>query len=222
MPEGAFLEDATWADNSPVDVDRPQTFTFDESALATLEEHETSEAGRNFQESDNELLRVEANSYDNFIVPVESVVGAPYSYDYSDAEKINLNSGAMLYETVDYTLPGKNGLDLVIGRRYSSEDAMGSIMYKVTLATEIRETSFGPTKWYTEYWESALMDYSDALTLYNRQQRGQVGPYWYFNPLSEGDTYRTYWYTRGIVAVPVNNSSANTYSKTQTEKSHTV
>lgn len=48
---------------------------------------------------------------------------APYNYDFNTAERINLNTGGLVYETVDYVLPGRNGLDLVIGRRYDSDSA---------------------------------------------------------------------------------------------------
>lgn len=50
-------------------------------------------------------------------------VSAPFIYNYNEAEKIALNSGALIYECTDYVLPGANGLDLVIGRRYNSQDA---------------------------------------------------------------------------------------------------
>jgi len=50
-------------------------------------------------------------------------IGAPYSYDYNTAENVNLNTGGLRYENVDYVLPGVNGLDLVIGRRYNSDNS---------------------------------------------------------------------------------------------------
>jgi len=49
--------------------------------------------------------------------------GAPYSYQSDQSEKANLNTGGLVYETVDYVLPGINGLDLIIGRRYDSDAA---------------------------------------------------------------------------------------------------
>lgn len=55
--------------------------------------------------------------------PVEKNLGIPYSYDYNENEKVNLNTGSLMYETIDYVLPGINGLDLLIGRRYDSEKA---------------------------------------------------------------------------------------------------
>ena len=54
-------------------------------------------------------------------VVIEQEFSAPYNYDHNDTEKVNLSSGGLLYETVDYVLPGVNGLDLIIGRRYNSE-----------------------------------------------------------------------------------------------------
>ncbi len=56
------------------------------------------------------------------VIPYD-LVTAPFIYDYSSTEKINLNTGALVYETVDVTIPGINGLDLVIGRRYDSGQA---------------------------------------------------------------------------------------------------
>ncbi len=50
-------------------------------------------------------------------------LGAPYVYSYDNNESVSLNSGELTIQAVDYTLPGVNGLDLQIGRRYSSGDA---------------------------------------------------------------------------------------------------
>ena len=48
---------------------------------------------------------------------------SPYYYRYDENEFVSLNTGDITYETVDYTLPGKNGLDLVIARRYNTLDS---------------------------------------------------------------------------------------------------
>ena len=53
----------------------------------------------------------------------QSYIGAPYVYNYSDAESIQLNTGSLMYKCVDCVFPGVNGLDLVIGRVYNSNDA---------------------------------------------------------------------------------------------------
>ena len=50
-------------------------------------------------------------------------VGAPYTYSSSGNEKTALNSGSLVYENTDYVLPGINGLDLEIARRYDSQSA---------------------------------------------------------------------------------------------------
>jgi hypothetical protein len=49
--------------------------------------------------------------------------GAPFSYDRNSSERVKLNTGGLVHESVDYVLPGINGLDLVIGRRYDSDAA---------------------------------------------------------------------------------------------------
>ena len=50
-------------------------------------------------------------------------LGAPTCYHAADSERVSLNSGSLLYTATDYTLPGVNGLDLVIGRHYNSQQA---------------------------------------------------------------------------------------------------
>ena len=50
-------------------------------------------------------------------------ISAPYTYNSGENEKVSLNSGALIYESTDYVLPGINGLDLVITRRYDSQNA---------------------------------------------------------------------------------------------------
>ena len=55
--------------------------------------------------------------------PELEFIGAPYLYNYNDNEKYSAFSGALIYECVDYVLPGINGLDVVIGRRYNSQTA---------------------------------------------------------------------------------------------------
>ncbi|MBE6899475.1 MAG: RHS repeat-associated core domain-containing protein [Ruminococcaceae bacterium] len=53
----------------------------------------------------------------------------PYYYKYDENENVSLNTGELIYETIDYTIPGRNGLDLVIGRRYRSQDSKKSELY---------------------------------------------------------------------------------------------
>jgi RHS repeat-associated protein len=76
----------------------------------------------------------------NEIIPLQEF-GAPFNYDGSTEDRVNLNSGGLVYETIDYILPGRNGLDLVIGRRYNSDIANvgspGVTEYKGATATYI-------------------------------------------------------------------------------------
>jgi len=48
---------------------------------------------------------------------------APFVYNYQDRENISLNSGALEYRSPDFVLPGRNGLDLEITRRYDSQSS---------------------------------------------------------------------------------------------------
>lgn len=51
------------------------------------------------------------------------VYGAPFKYEQNTAENVSVNTGALLYQHEDILLPGKNGLDLSITRRYDSSEA---------------------------------------------------------------------------------------------------
>ncbi|MDR1158780.1 MAG: DUF6531 domain-containing protein, partial [Oscillospiraceae bacterium] len=53
----------------------------------------------------------------------EDVISAPFTYQKTEYESVNLNTGDYMYEETDLVLPGKNGLDLVLTRRYDSSDA---------------------------------------------------------------------------------------------------
>ena len=53
----------------------------------------------------------------------DEIITTPYYYNSDENEIVSLNSGELLYKVTDYILPGKNGLDLIIGRIYSSSDS---------------------------------------------------------------------------------------------------
>ena len=55
---------------------------------------------------------------------LDKYVTAPFSYDSSHGESINLNSGDLTYLTADAAIPGVNGLDLTLARRYDSGKSM--------------------------------------------------------------------------------------------------
>ena len=50
----------------------------------------------------------------------KNYIEAPFSYQYSEEESVILNAGALQLTKTDLILPGKNGFDLVIKRRYDS------------------------------------------------------------------------------------------------------
>lgn len=54
---------------------------------------------------------------------LNNYLDAPFSYDFNSQEHVVLNTGAFNYTVTDLVLPGKNGLDLVIQRRYDSSEA---------------------------------------------------------------------------------------------------
>jgi len=57
-----------------------------------------------------------AEEYNRYPVP-------PFDFSKVSAENISLNTGALYYQETDAVLPGKNGMDLVLGIRYDSGKA---------------------------------------------------------------------------------------------------
>ena len=53
-------------------------------------------------------------------VPLNPIV-APYAVN--DADNVNMSTGEVTYQNIDVVIPGRNGLDLVIGHRYKSSEA---------------------------------------------------------------------------------------------------
>lgn len=75
-----------------------------------------------------ELLRTQEGAGEDEEDPgplYNETLGAPYASRNDERESVALNSGALIYQTEDYVLPGVNGLDLVIGRQYDSQSAGG-------------------------------------------------------------------------------------------------
>lgn len=82
-----------------------------------LEELLDSVSGNAELQSTGDETLAESQNY------IDQLLGAPTYYNAADSERISLNSGTLFYTTTDYTLPGVNGLDLVIGRHYNSQQA---------------------------------------------------------------------------------------------------
>jgi hypothetical protein len=76
--------------------------------------------------SQNQLSSTSAATYSmalNVGEEEEDVVSAPFTYQRTEQESVNLNTGDYTYEETDLVLPGKNGLDLVLTRRFDSSDS---------------------------------------------------------------------------------------------------
>lgn len=107
--------------NNTIHVDIPPTFlegaqnSYNE-AVEWLDQAEGNAAER----ADKAVSSTRSGQDTVFGAPL---VSAPYIYKQNQTEQISLNTGSVGYESIDYVLPGINGLDLVIGRRYNSQES---------------------------------------------------------------------------------------------------
>ncbi len=101
-------------------------------------------------------------------------LGAPYLYEVDRSEKVALNSGALVYETEDLVLPGVNGLDLVIGRRYNSQSASSAV--PGVKATESRMTVYY-ANYFTEKIHYLPVSGAREITITNLEE--SIGPFLY-------------------------------------------
>lgn len=84
-------------------------------------EQEQSEQG-----NDRMMLMARSAAEDPFAdvkYDKEKTLGAPFSHNKAASEQVNLSGGTFDYSVTDAVLPGAGGLDLVIQRQYSTEDA---------------------------------------------------------------------------------------------------
>ncbi len=64
-----------------------------------------------------------AAAYSQVTYAPEEVLGQPYRYEQQGDFNVNLNTGSYSYSETDLSIPGKNGLDLVLTRQYHSDRA---------------------------------------------------------------------------------------------------
>lgn len=100
------------------DVDTPTTETpdLDEASIASNDETEQSNEQEVGFLATRSLLSSQSEDPTHF-------QDAPYSYNMSQVETATLNSGTLQYTVTDFSLPGRNGFDFVMTRRYNSDNA---------------------------------------------------------------------------------------------------
>ena len=77
-----------------------------------------------------------SSSSDYYYTP-EKILENPYSYENMGSLDVNLNSGAFTYSELDLSIPGVNGLDLNITRRYVSEFASNTIPMGLVYSSDL-------------------------------------------------------------------------------------
>lgn len=106
---------------------------------------------------------------------------APFKYAHTDNESVSLNSGALIYTVTDFVIPGKNGMDTVIRRKYNSAQA-NTHDVSVNLAEKGRNLGFvvivkykikGDTNWYTheDYSDSGYADNSSVTAAAEKRKQ---------------------------------------------------
>ncbi len=104
--------------------------------------NEENEIVFEMETSESEISPTNSDSGTDTEPNYSAYVSSPYVYNNGDNESISLASGELTYRTNDYILPGRNGLDLVIGRQYNSADAT---LYKITSSV-----TYSPYKLYVK------------------------------------------------------------------------
>ena len=84
-----------------------------------------------------------------------NLIAAPFSYSVGENSTVNLSTGEYTHEEVDLFLPGKNGLDLELRRRFDSS------ISGIEPDSGIYGNSIQPV--YYLYYEYYLDDYTDEL-----------------------------------------------------------
>ncbi len=88
-------------------------------------------------------MTTDANPFTDVKYDKEKMLGAPFQHTSAANEQINLSSGTLDYNVTDAVLPGAGGLDLVLERQYSTEQAN---YYDVISKLQYRTSSTGSAK----------------------------------------------------------------------------
>lgn len=99
----------------------------------------------------------------------EEVLGKPYAYDHQGNFDVNLNTGAYSYTETDLSIPGKNGLDLVLTRQYNSDQARAMSTYGWYAQEAVGRTSFLVSyRWYEVDTSGSHYTFTREITAYDR------------------------------------------------------
>ena len=98
----------------------------------------------------------------------ESDYQAPYTYQALEGESVNLNTGGLLYESLDCALPGANGMDLEIVSRYDSSRAD---LYKFSSSTNPLFSTYGNLKTYAVYTQTTQWLERNGTEIPNTRER---------------------------------------------------
>jgi len=85
----------------------------------------SNEPGKSEESEGSGPIKASAGSdpFENVMYKHEKGMSAPFLHTSAAYEQVNLSTGELEYRVTDAILPGKNGLDLIIERKYSSADA---------------------------------------------------------------------------------------------------
>ncbi len=95
---------------------------FDKNQVQTADEN-TEDASENTEQVSDEQKDDTVNLLTTDNKERSEPFNAPFSYKVNNTESISANTGALNYESVDMSLPGRNGLDVNIVTRYSTSEA---------------------------------------------------------------------------------------------------
>lgn len=86
---------------------------------------DTGEEVTNAEESEEKILKTQLSrtmlsSEEDGFTNIKQYPESPFTYFESNQVNVQLNTGNVQYETTDFVLPGRDGFDLIIARRYDS------------------------------------------------------------------------------------------------------
>ena len=118
LPPALVFEVLKTTDMSNYEIERAMAAALDE--LYALNDDTTVPDGVYTIDDDAAMFASSRAATEGVILPQE-VLGKPYSYDQQGNFDINISNGAYSYTETDLSIPGKNGLDLVLTRQYHSD-----------------------------------------------------------------------------------------------------
>ncbi len=140
---------------------------------------ETTDTKEEHSDTESQIMPMSitaASSSPDIFSDVKEYQENPFKYFETNQVNVQLATGDFQYETTDFVLPGRDGFDLAISRRYDTANAnledMDPAMYQLTINTKKRDNEHNVKTFGLGYGWSFALPSIETVPFFNFSSRG--------------------------------------------------